>query len=104
MYSSQLLVPPPAQGGADTRTREQQDVWAASAPRIERMVPGFLQEALVPVPERRSESAPATAAGPGAGVGPASAGAPTAEGDETKEATETGATETETDKVADGEQ
>ncbi len=56
MYSSQLLIPPPA--GQDTRTGEQQELWAASAPRIERMVPGFLDEALAPAPEPRSPSKP----------------------------------------------
>lgn len=44
MYSSAVLVPPPS--GDDTRTAEQKELWAASAPRIERMLPGMLEEAL----------------------------------------------------------
>lgn len=46
MYSSKLLVPPPAQG--ETRTKDQIELWNASAPRVERMIPGFLDEALQP--------------------------------------------------------
>ncbi|EJT53226.1 golgi family-specific brefeldin a-resistance guanine nucleotide exchange factor 1 [Trichosporon asahii var. asahii CBS 2479] len=46
MYSSKLLVPPPAQG--ETRTQDQIELWNASAPRVERMIPGFLDEALQP--------------------------------------------------------
>lgn len=69
MYSSQLLVPPPA-SGPDARTREQQDVWEASAPRIERMVPGFLDEALAPVPEPEHKQAPVPASSAGAPTAP----------------------------------
>lgn len=49
MYSSKLLVPPPA--GAETRTQDQIELWNASAPRVERMIPGFLEEALQPEEE-----------------------------------------------------
>lgn len=61
MYSSKLLVPPPAKG--ETRTQDQIELWNASAPRVERMIPGFLAEALQPdeepvVPENQ-EPAPA---------------------------------------------
>ncbi|GMK55656.1 hypothetical protein CspeluHIS016_0207120 [Cutaneotrichosporon spelunceum] len=68
MYSSQLLNPPPPIGQPDTRTREQQELWAASVPRIERMIPGFLADALAPVPEQpHSPSKPAVPPAPGAG-------------------------------------
>ncbi|BEJ15721.1 hypothetical protein CspHIS471_0503260 [Cutaneotrichosporon sp. HIS471] len=68
MYSSQLLIPPPPVGQADTRTREQQELWAASAPRIERMIPGFLDDALAPVPEPpRSPSKPTVPPAPSVG-------------------------------------
>ncbi|KAL7423835.1 GDP/GTP exchange factor for ARF [Cryptotrichosporon argae] len=64
MHSSGLLLPPPrpeaapAQGGqavpvqvpapelADTRTQAQKDLWESSSRRIERVLPGFLGEAL----------------------------------------------------------
>jgi len=47
MHSSGLLVPPPAEGG-DKRTGEQKELWAHSAGRIERILPGFLGEAIPP--------------------------------------------------------
>ncbi|WVQ85543.1 hypothetical protein IAT38_007709 [Cryptococcus sp. DSM 104549] len=52
MHSSNLLLPPPAPGNeaADTRTPEQKDLWAQSAERIERVLPGFLKDA-IPAPE-----------------------------------------------------
>lgn len=49
MHSSGIVVPPSG-AEADTRTPEQVELWAAAAPRIERMVPGFLREALAPPP------------------------------------------------------
>jgi brefeldin A-resistance guanine nucleotide exchange factor 1 len=52
MNSSSLLVPP-RQGGEDVRTQRQRDLWDASAGRIERVLPGFLGE--VVVPERMEE-------------------------------------------------
>lgn len=56
MHSSGLVIAP---SEPDTRTPEQRELWAAAAPRIERMVPGFLGEALAPpppAPARVSES------------------------------------------------
>jgi len=52
MHSSGVVIPPPA-SEPDTRTPEQRELWAASAPRIERMVPGFLAEAMLPPQEMR---------------------------------------------------
>jgi brefeldin A-resistance guanine nucleotide exchange factor 1 len=51
MHSSNLILPPTE--GEDTRTQEQRDLWAAAAPRIDRMLPGFLAEALAPAPPPR---------------------------------------------------
>lgn len=48
MNSSNLLVPPPAQGGTDERTPEQVALWGKSVERIERILPGFLGEAMPP--------------------------------------------------------
>nr|XP_031861344.1 uncharacterized protein CI109_003316 [Kwoniella shandongensis]KAA5528416.1 hypothetical protein CI109_003316 [Kwoniella shandongensis] len=50
MHSSNLLLPPPATGSGldDTRTADQKDLWAKSADRIERVLPGFLIEAIPP--------------------------------------------------------
>ena len=47
MHSSGLLVPPPAQG-IDKRTSNQKELWLHSATRIERILPGFLREAVPP--------------------------------------------------------
>jgi brefeldin A-resistance guanine nucleotide exchange factor 1 len=53
MHSSGLLLPPAATGTAtggaaaeDTRSEEQKNLWASTAGRIERILPGFLAEAL----------------------------------------------------------
>lgn len=43
MHSSNMLVPPPTEG-EDKRTEEQKKLWQDSAERIERILPGFLQE------------------------------------------------------------
>ncbi|OCF55504.1 Sec7 domain-containing protein [Kwoniella mangroviensis CBS 10435] len=48
MHSSNLLVPPPATGTEDTRTPEQRELWDKSVERIERVLPGFLDEAIPP--------------------------------------------------------
>ena len=45
MHSSNLLVSPPG-SGLDDRRQDQKDLWAASAGRIDRMLPGFLAEAI----------------------------------------------------------
>lgn len=42
MHSSNMLVPPPE--GEDTRSEEQKKLWQDSSERIERILPGFLQE------------------------------------------------------------
>ncbi|KAL1407719.1 GDP/GTP exchange factor for ARF [Vanrija albida] len=89
MYSANVLVPPAigATLETDKRTQDQRDLWEAAAPRIERMAPGFLADALAPQPEaptspakqhkaRASEDAGGGAAADGA---PAS-DAPTANG------------------------
>jgi brefeldin A-resistance guanine nucleotide exchange factor 1 len=76
MHSSGLLLPPPATttatatGGAaaeDTRSEEQKNLWASTAGRIERILPGFLAEAL---PAERG----ASGAGAKAGDKPAATG------------------------------
>jgi brefeldin A-resistance guanine nucleotide exchange factor 1 len=61
MHSSTLLLPPPA-AGEDTRTVNQQNLWKASAERIERILPGFIAESIPAecVPET-SGSAPSAA-------------------------------------------
>ncbi len=52
MHSSNLLIPPPKssldpeRGVVDARTPEQQNLWKASAERIERVLPGFLDETI----------------------------------------------------------
>lgn len=53
MYSANVLVPPAigATLETDKRTKDQRDLWEAAAPRIERMAPGFLADALAPQPE-----------------------------------------------------
>ncbi|KAK8865894.1 hypothetical protein IAR55_001042 [Kwoniella newhampshirensis] len=50
MHSSNLLLPPPDQGSGldDTRSADQKDLWAKSSERIERVLPGFLNEAIPP--------------------------------------------------------
>ncbi|ORY28981.1 hypothetical protein BCR39DRAFT_467884 [Naematelia encephala] len=60
MYSSKLLLPPPTAGSKDERTKEQRELWDQSAGRIERVLPGFLGEAIVapaPIPGRISADA-----------------------------------------------
>nr|ODN87173.1 Sec7 domain-containing protein [Cryptococcus depauperatus CBS 7841] len=47
MYSSKLLMPPSLSPDTDVRTPEQKELWEKSAERIERVLPGFLQMALV---------------------------------------------------------
>ena len=49
MNSSKLLLAPPSTG-ADERTQAQKDLWTASSERIERVLPGFLAEA-IPAPK-----------------------------------------------------
>lgn len=58
MHSSNLLVPPPSAqaGGTDTRTAEQKNLWKASAERIERILPGFLEESVVGPSQSQSRS------------------------------------------------
>ncbi|WRT64093.1 uncharacterized protein IL334_001022 [Kwoniella shivajii] len=48
MHSSNLLLPPPAQGLEDKRTPEQIELWGKTVARIERVLPGFLDEAIPP--------------------------------------------------------
>lgn len=73
MHSSGLLVPPPAEG-SDKRSSEQKELWLHSAGRIERILPGFLEEA---IPPTRGEeevvaqtSQPSPAPGQEAAAGP----------------------------------
>ncbi|EIW72629.1 hypothetical protein TREMEDRAFT_41874 [Tremella mesenterica DSM 1558] len=55
MYSSDLLLPPPSSSDiADTRTKEQREIWTSGAERIERVLPGFLAEAMKPTEPQRS--------------------------------------------------
>jgi brefeldin A-resistance guanine nucleotide exchange factor 1 len=58
MNSSNLLVPPPSPGSTDVRSRDQIDLWNASAERIERILPGFLGEVVVPatIPQELEKS------------------------------------------------
>ncbi|WVW82243.1 hypothetical protein I302_104249 [Kwoniella bestiolae CBS 10118] len=58
MHSSNLLVPRPAQGTTDTRSPEQKELWNKSVERIERILPGFLSEA-IPAPPPAPVTAPA---------------------------------------------
>nr|XP_018267160.1 Sec7 domain-containing protein [Kwoniella dejecticola CBS 10117]OBR89318.1 Sec7 domain-containing protein [Kwoniella dejecticola CBS 10117] len=61
MHSSNLLSPPPAHGGMeDPRSAEQKELWNKSVERIERVLPGFLGEA-IPPPTPAPASTPATA-------------------------------------------
>jgi brefeldin A-resistance guanine nucleotide exchange factor 1 len=51
MHSSGLLVPPPLNANSpaeDQRTEAQRELWQASVARIERVLPGFLAEAVPP--------------------------------------------------------
>ncbi|OXG34789.1 Sec7 domain-containing protein [Cryptococcus neoformans Bt120] len=48
MHTSNLLIPPPSSGNPDERTRDQKGLWEKSAQRIERVLPGFLMEAIPP--------------------------------------------------------
>ncbi|OCF31102.1 Sec7 domain-containing protein [Kwoniella heveanensis BCC8398] len=64
MNSSNLLVPPPSEGNHDSRTPEQKELWDKGAERIERVLPGFLAEAIPrPVPPSAS-AATATSSTP----------------------------------------
>ncbi|THH32990.1 hypothetical protein EUX98_g1179 [Antrodiella citrinella] len=61
MSATGSLVPPPA--GDDTRDERQKALWGATHERVERFLPGFLEEVLPsPVPE--PESTPTTPAPP----------------------------------------
>lgn len=52
MHSSGLLLPPhQGQATGDERTPEQVDLWDKSVERIERILPGFLADAMAPPPE-----------------------------------------------------
>lgn len=46
MYSSGILVPPP-KTGEDARDEVQSTLWAATHERIERFLPGFLDEIII---------------------------------------------------------
>ncbi|ORX34283.1 putative golgi-specific brefeldin a-resistance guanine nucleotide exchange factor 1 [Kockovaella imperatae] len=63
MHSSGLLVPPPhPQAPSDPRTETQKELWNASVQRIERVLPGFLGEAIpapLPPPPPKTAAAPA---------------------------------------------
>ena len=48
MNSSNLLIPPAMKPSDDQRTPEQVDLWNKSVERIERILPGFLREAIPP--------------------------------------------------------
>lgn len=48
MHTSNLLIPPPSSGNPDERTGDQKGLWEKSAQRIERVLPGFLMEAIPP--------------------------------------------------------
>ena len=53
-------MPPPHQGEGDKRSTDQIELWKASAPRIEQILPGFLAEAIPPVaPEPAAPAASA---------------------------------------------
>ncbi len=53
MNSSHLLLSPPT-SGSDPRTNDQKELWVSSAGRIERVLPGFLAEA-IPSPAGKAE-------------------------------------------------
>ncbi|WVR05849.1 hypothetical protein IAU60_002875 [Kwoniella sp. DSM 27419] len=61
MHSSNLLVPPPSVGQADDRTPQQKKLWEHGAVRIERVLPGFLAEA---IPPPQAEQTPLSKEGP----------------------------------------
>jgi hypothetical protein len=47
MHSSGMLLPPPSAGGeGDNRTEGQKKLWQDSRDRIERVLPGFLDEVM----------------------------------------------------------
>lgn len=53
MHSSGLLMPPSMDainGGPDTRSHEQKELWERSVGGIERVLPGFVREAMPPAP------------------------------------------------------
>ncbi|WWC66365.1 uncharacterized protein I206_100266 [Kwoniella pini CBS 10737] len=50
MHSSKLLVPPSPNDTEDKRTPDQIELWNKSVERIERVLPGFLDEAIPPPP------------------------------------------------------
>ncbi|WWC86203.1 uncharacterized protein L201_001076 [Kwoniella dendrophila CBS 6074] len=60
LHSSNLLIPPSAQGVQDPRTPEQIELWSKSVERIERVLPGFLSEA-IPAPTRPQNELPTPA-------------------------------------------
>lgn len=64
MHSSGILLPPPSTPAAattetpseavvDTRTDAQKKLWTASRDRIERVLPGFLEEVMANQPEEK---------------------------------------------------
>ena len=57
MHSSNLLLAPPS-SGLDSRTPDQKDLWAGSAGRIERVLPGFLAEAIPSLVGETEETKP----------------------------------------------
>jgi brefeldin A-resistance guanine nucleotide exchange factor 1 len=64
MHSSGLLMPPSMDainGGPDTRSNEQKELWERSVGGIERVLPGFVREAMPP-----AQSVPALASAPSA--------------------------------------
>ncbi|TRM59389.1 hypothetical protein BD626DRAFT_550235 [Schizophyllum amplum] len=49
MHATDILVPAPPAGSDDARTEKQQTFWSATQVRMERFLPGFLQE-VIPAP------------------------------------------------------
>ncbi|WVQ71161.1 hypothetical protein IAR50_000686 [Cryptococcus sp. DSM 104548] len=63
MHSSNLLLAPSVAGQPEARTSAQIELWEKSAERIERVLPGFLREAIPPTAPS-AEAAPEQAAHP----------------------------------------
>jgi len=59
MNATGILVPPPEDGEADIREEQQRTLWSATNERIERFLPRFLNDIIVPPPSQ-PVSIPAT--------------------------------------------
>ena len=47
MHASGILLPPPPQGAEDTRDQVEANLWGATHERLDRFLPGFLDDIIV---------------------------------------------------------